>query len=48
MRVQIFIPALQITSNDFQTEHLGTVLKVRTLKFDNFQTPPPPLYAFKQ
>ena len=26
----------------------GTIHKVRTLKFGDFQTPPPPLYAFKQ
>ena len=27
---------------------VGTIHKVRTLKFGNFQTPLPPLYAFKQ
>ena len=27
---------------------LGIIHKVRTLKFDNVQTPPPTLYAFKQ
>ena len=26
----------------------GTIHKVRTLKFGDFQTPSPPLYTFKQ